>query len=127
MAINTFKRHTKRVIGASFGESPERKLKRTDPNDPNRVKNYGSTYTERQLRILSGDLPWEVVRLTEITIVMRKAKAMGDDEGFKEAALLQEMKLGQDDYRPQITVEEAKNILRELDQKYKGGPPKTLD
>ena len=120
MAINTFKRHTKRVIGASFGESPERKLKRTDPNDPNRVKNYGSTYTERQLRILSGDLPWEVVRLTEITIVMRKAKAMGDDEGFKEAALLQEMKLGQDDYRPQITVEEAKNILRELDKKYKG-------
>lgn len=120
MAINTFKRHTKRVIGASFGESPERKLKRTDPNDPNRVKNYGSTYTERQLRILTGDLPWEVVRQTEITIVMNKAKAMDDDVNYKQAALLRELKLRQEDYRPRITVEEARNILKELDKKYKG-------
>jgi hypothetical protein len=45
---------------------------------------------------------------------------MGDDEGFKQAALLQEMKMGQDDYRPQITVEEARDILKELDKKYKG-------
>lgn len=120
MAINTFKRHTKRVIGASFGEPPERKLKRTDSNDPNRVKNYGSTYTERQLRILSGDLPWEVVRQTEITIVMNKAKAMDDDVNYKQAALLRELKLRQEDYRPRITVEEARNILKELDKKYKG-------
>lgn len=120
MAINTFKRHTKRVIGASFGESPERKLKRTDPNDPNRVKNYGRTYTERQLRLLSGDLPWKIVKQTEITIIMRKAEAMDDEENYKKAALLRELKLRQEDYRPQITVEEARSILKELDKKYKG-------
>ena len=120
MAINTFKRHVTRVARASFGRHPERKLKHSNPNDPNRVKNYGSTYTERQLRILSGDLPWEVVRQTEITIVMNKARAMDDEENYKQAALLRELKLRQEDYRPQITVEEARNILKELDKKYQG-------
>ena len=121
MAVYYLKRPNRMhsVIGESK-PTKERPLKRTDPNDPNRVKNYGTTYTERQLRILSGDLPWELVPQREITLLMRKAKAMGDDEGFKQAALLQEMKMGQDDYRPQITVEEARDILKELDKKYKG-------
>ena len=121
MAVYYLKRPNRMhsVIGESK-PTKERPLKRTDPNDPNRVKNYGTTYTDRQLRILSGDLPWEVVPQREITVLMQKAKAIGDEEGFKQAALLQELKLGQDDYRPQITVEEAKNILRELDKKYKG-------
>ena len=117
MAINTFKRHVSRVIGASFGKIPkERSLKHTDPNDPNRVKNYGRTYTERQLRILSGDLPWEIVKQTEITIVMNKAKAMGDDENHKKAAILRELKQNQEGYHPQMTVEEALEILKGLEK-----------
>ena len=117
MAINTFKSHVRRVIGESFGKIPkERLLKRTDPNDPNRVKNYGRTYTERQLRILSGDLPWEIAKQTEITIIMRKAEAMDDDENFKKAALLRELKLNQEGYHPQMTVEEALEILKSLEK-----------
>ena len=96
MAINTFKSHVRRVIGESLGKIRERKLKHTDLNDPNRQKCYGRTYTERQLRILSGDLPWELVRQTEITIVMNKAKAMDDDENYKQAAMLRELKQNQD-------------------------------
>lgn len=75
MAINTFKSHVRRVVGESFGKPPkERLLKRTNPDDPNRKKSYGRTYTDRQLRILSGDLPWEVVPQHEITLLMNKAQ-----------------------------------------------------
>lgn len=116
MAINTFKSHVKRVIGESIGQIRERKIKRTDPNDPNRQKCYGRTYTERQLRILSGDLPWEVARQTEITLVMNKAKAMDDDENYKQAAMLRELKQNQDGYHPQMTVEEALEILKSLEK-----------
>lgn len=84
MAVNTFKSHVRRVIGESFGKNEkERRLKRTDPCDPNREKYYGNTYTDRQLRILSGDLPWEVVPMHEITLLMNKAKAMGDTQHFR--------------------------------------------
>lgn len=118
MAINTFKRHARRVVGESFGKPlKERMLKRTDPNDPNRQKNYGSKYTDRQLRILSGDLPWELVPQHEITLLMNKARAMEDDEGYRQAALLRELKLKQEDYHPQITVEEALVILKSLNRK----------
>ena len=116
MAINTFKSHVRRVIGESIGKIRERKLKYTDPNDPNRQKCYGRTYTERQLRILSGDLPWEVGRQTEITLVMNKAKAMDDEENYKKAALLRELKLNQEGYHPQMTVEEALEILKSLEK-----------
>lgn len=118
MAINTFKSHVRRVIGQSNGRTAkERKLKRTAFYD-NDKNNYGTTYTERQLRILSGELPWEVVPQHEITLLMNKAQAMEDDENYKHAAMLRELKQGQDDYHPQITVEEAQDILKALNAKY---------
>lgn len=68
MAINTFKSHVRRVVGQSNGRSAkERKLKRAALYD-NDKNNYGTTYTERQLRILSGELPWEVVPQHEICL-----------------------------------------------------------
>ena len=47
---------------------------------------------------------------------MRKAEVMGDKEGFKQAALLQELKLGQADYRAQMTREEALAFLKGLNK-----------
>ena len=117
MAINTFKRHAKRVIGKSYGENPERRLKYTDPNDPDRKKRYGTTYTDRQLRILSGALSWEDVPMREITFIVNKAQQMNDQDTYEIAKKLQDFKAGKDDYHPKFTAAEAKAILEALDKK----------
>lgn len=49
---------------------------------------------------------------------MNKEQAMEDDENYKHDAMLRELKQGRDDYHPQITAEEAQNILKVLSAKY---------
>ena len=51
-------------------------------DSPDYKPNYGKKYTERQLKILNEEIPIEEVRLTEISIIMRKAESLGDEEYF---------------------------------------------
>ena len=83
-------------------------------DDSNHPKNYGSTYTERQLKILSGEIPWEVVRFNQLTLLANKAQAMGDDESHKIVLQMIECKKNQKAYTPQITPNEAREILKNL-------------
>lgn len=85
-----------------------------NPDAPDYKKFYGSTYTERQLKILSGEIPWEVVRLNQLTLLANKAQAMGDDESHRIVLQLIECKKSQKVYTPQITANEAREILKNL-------------
>ena len=85
-------------------------------DDPNHPKNYGSTYTERQLKILSGEIPWEVVRFNQLTLLANKAQAMGDDESHKIVLQMIECKKTQEVYKPQISPIEAKEKPEALHQ-----------
>lgn len=102
----------RRVVGQSKPVH-ERRMKRSNFTATD-LKNYGTTYTERQLRILSGDLSWEIVPLHEISLIVNKAKQMNDTETYEKACLLQGLKKNQGAYIPQMTLEEAKEILRSL-------------
>ena len=51
-------------------------------DSPDYKPNYGKKFTERQLKILNAEIPIEKVRLTEISIIMRKAESLGDEEYF---------------------------------------------
>jgi len=56
---------------------------------------YGTKYTEKQLMLLSGEIPWETTRLTEITILMRKAEQLGDMENYEKTKRLHQLKKNQ--------------------------------
>ncbi len=90
------------------------KLHYKEPDNPNRKKHYGATYTDRQLQILYGELPWETVPLHEISLLVNKAKSLDDNENYERARKLQALKRTQDQYKPSITPGEAKDILKKL-------------
>ena len=75
---------------------------------------YGTTYTERQLAILNGDISLDAVRLVELTILLRKAEKLDDGAATELASQLYIQKSNPGEYFPPYTVEEAKAILREL-------------
>lgn len=43
-------------------------------DDPNYQKKYGKNYSEKQLMLLSGEVPWETTPINQITTLMRKAE-----------------------------------------------------
>lgn len=47
-------------------------------DDPNYRYNYGKKYTERQLKILNGIIPYQTVRSTDLYALMKKAEQMKD-------------------------------------------------
>ena len=49
---------------------------------------YGTAYTPRQEKILSGELPLEDIRPNELSLLKQKAKHLGDVEGYLPAAKL---------------------------------------
>lgn len=75
--------------------------------------NYGKKYTERQLKILNEEIPIEEIRLTEISIIRRKAESLGDEENIDIARILYEFKTYTKKYQF-ISVEDAKRILQDL-------------
>lgn len=103
-----------KVIGLNKASKEKKLKKRSFSVDPDREKLYGSTYTERQNRILSGDLPWEIVPTREISLLINKTKQLGDMELYEKAVTLRELKKSQGTYIPQMTPEEAKEILKNL-------------
>lgn len=46
---------------------------------------YGTAYTPRQEKILSGELPLEDIRPNELSLLKQKAKHLGDMEGYEIA------------------------------------------
>lgn len=88
------------------------KYKSLDDNPDN--KYYGQTYTERQLQIINGDLPWEIVPINQISLLMNKAKSFSDWPVYEKVKWMREQKLLQEEYTPDITVEEARDILKKL-------------
>lgn len=85
-------------------------------DDPNYQKPYGTDYSEKQRKLLSGEVAWETTRLNEITRLLNKAVAFKDEEAIKKAQELRTLKVKQieNKYVPDLTVDEAKEILRSL-------------
>lgn len=76
---------------------------------------YGTAYTLRQEKILSGELPLEDIRPNELSLLKQKAKHLGDMEGYEIATLrYEEMLHPLDAYYNHYTAEEAAEILRKL-------------
>ena len=71
-------------------------------------------YTERQLRILCNEIPLDEVGTTELVVLQKKAKARMDSYNYEVATLLYEIKKNPHEYRPNLTVDEAKVILQTL-------------
>lgn len=83
----------------TFGKMPQRK----DLN-----------YTPRQLDILGGDVPLEKIRTTELSVLLHKALAREDEFAAEIAQCLFLQKTDPREYFPQISVEEAREILQRL-------------
>lgn len=75
---------------------------------------YGTAYTPRQEKILSGELPLEDIRPNELSLLKQKAKHLGDMEGYEIATLRYEEMLHPLDAYKHYTAEEAAEILRKL-------------
>lgn len=86
----------------------------TNKDDPNYCPQYGTTFTERQQRILDGLIPLDEVRLTELSVLIRKSESMHDLERYDIACALYEQKTDRGEYFPQYTAAEAKRILEQL-------------
>lgn len=74
----------------------------------------GLDYTERQLSILCDDVPLSAVSLNELSNIMKKANARCDNYNYEIAKLTYEAKANPNNYKPSMTVGEAKAILQSL-------------
>lgn len=85
-------------------------------DDPAYKKPCGKTYTEKQLKLLSGEIAWETTPLGQLTRLLYKAETLNDAEATAKAREMRDLKIKQRDagYTPDLTVDEAKDILREL-------------
>lgn len=92
-------------MGAIF-----RYINRDDPN----YNPYGTVYTERQNKILSGEIPVDSISTTELTKLRRKAEVIGDLRNAEIAEILYYRKTSPTSYFPPYTMEEAKEILQNL-------------
>lgn len=93
-----------------------------DKNDPDYKRPCGKDYTERQRKLLSGEIEWQTTRLTDIRALLDKARLLNDTSAIKKAEELYALKVKQREnkYVPNLTEEEARDILRNLTP-WKGG------
>ena len=69
-------------------------------------------YTPRQFAILNGDIPIEEITNTELSILLKKTKAKGDEFNHDIAnSLYLEKKIPNKDF-PHLNVEESRAILQ---------------
>lgn len=81
-------------------------------HSPDYKKPYGSSYTERQIAILSGFIPLENIREAELGLLFRKAEQMGDIDNYEIAKMLYDLKMDPGKYFPRYTIEQAKDIIQ---------------
>lgn len=79
-----------------------------------RQQSYGKTYTVRQQSILCGELPLDLVRLQELTLLVQKAESLQDYGSMELAQELYDKKLAGDTYFPTYSKEESMRILQSL-------------
>lgn len=84
-------------------------------DSPEYKPQYGTKYTPRQEKILSGELLLEDIHPSELSLLVRKAKYLNDEEGFEIASLrYEEMLHPMDACYEHYTAEEAAEVLRKL-------------
>ena len=83
-------------------------------DDPDYKFSYGTTYTERQLKILTGEIDIFSIKANEIKFIIKKAEGIGDCETCKKAKELYELRTHQEEYHIDMSPEEARNILQTL-------------
>lgn len=71
-------------------------------------------YTERQHAILNDDIPLSSVTLNELTRLITKAKARDDAYCLVIAQIMYDAKSHAFNYKPNLTVDKAKEILQSL-------------
>lgn len=106
-----------RIVGKSYGRKGySAKFRFLNPDAPNYQPEYcSSPLTERQKQILDEVIPLEQVRVNQLTTIIKKCECLGDDEALQQAKYLYELKTKPEEtYTPQITYEEAKEILQRL-------------
>ena len=74
----------------------------------------GLDYTPRQLAILNDELPLEEIKTMELVKLMKRALEREDEVNFDIAKSLHEAKTNPNNYRPIISLIEAKMILQRL-------------
>ena len=82
-------------------------------DSPDYKYHWGSELTDRQKRILNGEIPLESIRFNELTVIMKKAEQLGDLDSAEKAETLYNQKKYPDDetYHPSMNYEEAVNFL----------------
>lgn len=112
------RRYRKIVSFNKWGPKAEdgRHFRYQNRDDPNYRKACGKEYTPTQLKILSGDIPWEIVPLNQLSMLLYKAETFKDEEVYNKVKGMRDRKIEQRDkkYTPNMTAEEAKDILRSL-------------
>lgn len=79
---------------------------------PARLKDLD--YSSRQKAILEGEVEFSDIRTTELVALAKKATAKQDDFNLDIINDLLEVKRNPTDYFPQMTPEEAMEILQKL-------------
>lgn len=77
-------------------------------DSPDYQPSYGTTLTDRQKKILDEEIPLDQVRTNEITTIIRKAEAMGDEDSVAIAKMLYGLKTHKEEFSFSMTVDEAK-------------------
>ena len=112
------RRYRKIVSSNKYGNKAEdgRRLRYLNRDDPNYRKACGKEYTPTQLKILSGETPWEIVPLNQLSMLLYKAETFKDTEIYDKVKEMRDRKIKQRDnkYTPNMTSKEAKDILRSL-------------
>ena len=83
-------------------------------DSPDYKPSYGNQFTARQRMILNQEMPINQIRRNEISLIIHKAEAMGDEENAAIARNLYEMKLNEGKYQFSMNHDEAKNTLQAL-------------
>ena len=112
------RRYRKIVSFNKYGSKAEdgRNFRYQNRDDPNYRKACGKEYTPTQLKILSGETPWEIVPLNQLTNLLYKAETFNDAKVYQKVKEMHDRKIEQRNkkYTPNMTAEEAKDILRSL-------------
>ena len=83
-------------------------------NFDRKQQRWDTDYTQRQLMILNDHIPLDRIQAKELSVLLRKALAREDDFAAEIAQCLLLQKTDPREYFPQISVEEAREILQRL-------------
>lgn len=90
------------------------KISFVNRDSPDYRPSYGTVYSPKQQAILGDEIPLSEVPLNQITVLMRKAESMGDIPAYEKAKELRELKNLPNTYKPNLTANDARDILQQL-------------